>query len=480
MSEKNIEFQLPDIPKSSNRIMKLKPLKRDRFSIQCNKNNFLPQLYVILDLSKDELEIVGKLNYATPGDPSEFRVSKEKNEDSNDVVVSAASIVQLFLLLTNPESSLEYQRQYLTTYICYSRSELLLAMLATRYFIDTNAEGVNVKKEEEKIQIRNRIIRVIATWINMVPKIFNDELIMGLRMLQESIMNKDVSEEQQSNQYKILKSEINKLTGNSVKTVKTKREMPEPILPKTKEEKWTSIQCFAPEEVARQVSLIYSDLFRKIKLDELLQGIWFCNKEGTKNIQELTHCFDVFSGYVTLSVLLGDTPKARASTFKFWIDVGAEFEKLNNFHGMFAVDYGLLHPAVKRLTKTMKIVEKTNATRKANFERMNQICDFGSDYKVYRSVIKKSVEPCVPFIGCFQKDLIYIQESYPNKIDGLINFKKCIDCYKLMKTIQNYQNFGYYFKPIPKLQQMILGLNEPAETTEIIQLSIKKEKKVTK
>lgn len=453
-------------------MMKLKPLRREQSSAPFERGNFLPQLYAMLKLDASELDIVAQLNRAVPRAANEFI--------ADGGVVSCASIVQLFLLLTDPESSLEYQRQYLITYICFSRSELLLSMLATRYFVDVGADGVNVRDEEQRTQIRIRIIRIIDYWIRLMPRIFSGELISGLQMILASIRDDSASEERQSNEYKILKGGIDKLTGHSVVTVRTERKMPEPILPKMKEDKVTQIQCYDPIEVARQVSLIYSELFRKIDMDELLQAIWFCNKESTGNIQELVHYMNALSGYVSLSVLYGNTPKERAATFKFWIDVGAEFEKLNNFNGMFAVNCGLLHPSIKRLSKTMKVVEKTNETRRANFERMKQICDFSCDFKTYRSVIKKAVEPCVPFIGCFQKDIIYVQECYPSKINGLINFKKCIECYNLMMIIRNFQNIGYYFEPVPKLQQMILGLNEPAEASDLIQLSMMKEKKNTK
>ncbi|KAH0788322.1 RasGEF domain containing protein [Histomonas meleagridis] len=436
------------------------------------RETFLKQLYEELGLTPDELNLVKEVNFAVPKDPKEYVINPETGK------ISAASIVQLFLVLTDPDTGLDFQRQFLQTFVCYMRPQLLLSMLITRYTVPLNVPDINITSANSLNQIQIRIIRVLSSWLNMSTLHFKDDnMVTGLLKFSAFIRDETLDEAHQSNQYKIVTSEINRFTGSGSKPVVTKREMPDPILPRIKEDKWTSIQIFNPEEVSRQFTLLHSDLFRRIEPNELLEAIWFDNKQGTHKLNELIRMFDIFSGYVSLTVLNGANSRERAHVYKYWVDVATEFEKIHNYHGLFSVCCGLNHASVKRLYKTMKVIGKTKPQKKALMDKLFQICDFSDDYGAYRAIIAKAVEPCVPFIGCFQKDLKYVQETYPNRIEGLINFKKCVECYALLKTIQRFQNIGYYYIPVPKLQKLILDLQEPPSTTELMKISLSKEKK---
>ena len=55
---------------------------------------------------------------------------------------------------------------------------------------------------------------------------------------------------------------------------------------------------------------------------------------------------------------------------------------------------------------------------------MERILSAESAYKVYRQAIHSANPPCIPYIGVYLLDLIYIEDGNPDTIDGLINFSK--------------------------------------------------------
>ena len=87
---------------------------------------------------------------------------------------------------------------------------------------------------------------------------------------------------------------------------------------------------------------------------------------------------------------------------------------------------------------------------------------------------------CIPFIGCLQKDLIYVQEGFPNRIKGLINFKKSRECVRLLSFVSQRQMRRYNFVEIEKIKELCVDFPEPPDTTELMKLSTEKEKKKEK
>ena len=108
---------------------------------------------------------------------------------------------------------------------------------------------------------------------------------------------------------------------------------------------------------------------------------------------------------------------------------------------------------------------------------MENICDISNDFENYRNVFKNVAGPCVPFIGCFQKDLIYIQETYDDNIKGLINFKKCDECVKIYEKIAKYQSEKYNFTEHPTIQILITDIPIEIDMKVLMNVSIRREPK---
>jgi len=125
----------------------------------------------------------------------------------------------------------------------------------------------------------------------------------------------------------------------------------------------------------------------------------------------------------------------------------------------------------------MKYAKKTNKQRLKVHQRLLEISDFGQNYHNYRQFIQTPHHPRILFLGAYQKDLIYVQEQFPNKIDGLINVKKCDECIKLLEAVSGCQNEKFLYKEVKEIQNLIRNIPNPPESTELMKLSIQTEKK---
>ncbi|KAH0788504.1 RasGEF domain containing protein [Histomonas meleagridis] len=423
--------------------------------------------YNILDIhgeTQDELE---RLNTA---------VFMEKSEYIGDSTQpQAASFNQLILFLTSPDSpNIEFQKMFLMTFSSFSTPPKLLAALLTRYYCDITVPESNIKSEEELKQVRVRVVRILSSWSKMSPSQFTDDMIHALHEFLKVIEN-DPNCKMQVN---VLSSSLDGLRGKEIKTVrKTSVAAPQPIigdeLPKT-------ILDVDPVELARQASILHNAIFCRIGSLELLTMIWGTKKGGSQNVDELTEHFDMFSRYVQLTVIQGEDVKERAKVFKHWVETAIAFREMNNFHGVFTVVCALTHRSVLRMKETVKASLKLLARpMKKQYEQLVELCMFQNDFHNYREVLEHvhSNEPCVPFIGSLQRDLIYVQNSYPNKIEGLTNVQKCQACVSLLKLVERFQNLRYQFQEVKEIQELITTFPELPDTTEMMKLSMEKEPK---
>lgn len=455
--------------------------KRESLLTAEDRNAYLSRLYSILLPTEEEISSVETLNT----DP--FPKPEEWKQEEGAKFPGCASFVQLMLYLTQIYTvNIEFQKIFLVTFPSFATPRQLLTAIFKRYYTDIRDPDCNVKDDKILKQMRMRIIRVLQFWVNLVPYQFDDTMVETLNEFY-SILQKEYERENQNKKnpvLTILEERMKKLQEH--KNNQANKDNSSPRLstgaPLGKgKSKWVTLMP-DPNTLAEQITLLHSEIFRSIGVMELLSAIWGSKKGGgSEHVDELTKHFDLLSRYVQLSIIAErDNPKTRAELFLYWLEVGIRFFKDCNYHGVFAIIYGLTHRSVQRMPQTMKSVEKLlkKKKRKEEYDKLVKLCDISGNYREYRPLIEKDiVGPIIPFIGCFQKDLIYAQEGFPNKINGLINFNKLIKCYELISIVEKYQNEKYKFERNEEYQQAICSFPDLPDTTGIMNLSQEKEKK---
>lgn len=458
-------------PNASKFMSQISPTLIENGNFPTNLNGFdeklfIYEVYINLDISQDFIDELYTLNTIKFKDPAEWR----PNPDDPNMPV-AASYRQLILCLTSPDlANVDFQKKFLITYLPFLTPPQVLAALFTRYYADITMPNSNITSPKELKQVRVRIIRIMATWLKLAAYQFTDAMFSTILSFAE-ILAYDDSAVSNKQLPQILIAAIEQAKGFQSKKYYRAVEYPPIILPSTPPETW-EITDIDPEEVARQVTLIHSDVFRKMGSMELLTAIWGTKKGGgAPNLDWLTRQFDIFSTYIEITILNGETPKERAATFQYWAKVGIHFHKMQNFHGLFAVMCALTHRVITRMPDTYKLALKFKDKKmKKKYQAIYQICELSGDYQAYRPALKAATGPCVPFLGCFQRDFIYVQEGFPNTVDGLINFKKSLECERIISEINQYQNEWYPFQKHKAIANLILTINERYQMLDLASL----------
>lgn len=74
-----------------------------------------------------------------------------------------------------------------------------------------------------------------------------------------------------------------------------------------------------------------------------------------------------------------------------------------------------------------------------------------SSFKLYRERLHSSTPPCIPYIGVYLSDLVFIDEGNPDTVDSphpspLFNFDKNRQVAAVIHEIQKYQHVTYHVK----------------------------------
>ena len=431
--------------------------------------SILNRIYDMLEIDEPTREMCKELNTMQFPIPEQFRM-----EEGSDIP-SAGSLPQLILYLTHPDLNQKtFHVDFITTLTSFTKVNVVLAAIFTRFFADPNQPGANITQDKLKI-LQQRIIGLFhSVWERYVSYQLMDPKI--LNVLQYFAENAKC----QGNLKKVLQATIDHLKGmKGGVTVLTANY--QPSIPKTPQEKWTLLDI--PDiEIARQLTYFHSELFVKITPMDLLQAAWG-KKTGFKaqTIEAMTNHFNDFSAFVSCSILRGSKdPHARGRIIKRWIDIAwmclnptetdpAPHMHLINYHGVFAILYGLTHRSITRMQQTQKFAQRTNKNRAAHYEEMKKLTDISNGFKNYREVVKNKSD-CIPFMGAFQKDLVYITEFFPNEVDGLINFNKCHEANALIKWVRSLQNHSQ-IKSIPRIQELIGDIPHGFDTMELMKES---------
>ncbi|EEB96012.1 hypothetical protein MPER_04927 [Moniliophthora perniciosa FA553] len=147
-----------------------------------------------------------------------------------------------------------------------------------------------------------------------------------------------------------------------------------------------------PLELARQLTLLESSLYQKIRRAECLERAQ--QNRSMDGIGTVIQTSNRIADWVANSVMSSDTPHHRATIVKHLISVADHCRILNNFSTMTAISAGLNTPSIQRLKQTWDRVEK---------QYMDQFsaCHGNTDFEKYRLMLESIVPPCVPFIGSF-------------------------------------------------------------------------------
>ncbi|KAJ3020574.1 hypothetical protein HKX48_000595 [Thoreauomyces humboldtii] len=220
------------------------------------------------------------------------------------------------------------------------------------------------------------------------------------------------------------------------------------------------------EDIAKQLNILESEIFRKIKPRDLLQHIWsraYKGQHAASVAASIGH-FNFISSWVTTRILAQRKVKTRAQVLGKFMKIAQVLRNSNNYNTLMAVLAGINSGAILRLRQTRKFLQDRQSYR--NHQALEKLMSSDRSFALYRKALRMSGLPCIPYLGVFLRDLVYIDENKDKRRDGSINLPKFLLMGDVILMIQNFQAVPYDAVRNPYITTLILS--QPVMTEETI------------
>ncbi|GAM21223.1 hypothetical protein SAMD00019534_043980 [Acytostelium subglobosum LB1] len=418
-----------------------------------------------MGLLDDEDEDDGVNIWDEPPENIVIEMIRNPEDDQDEEVVKFASLNKLVERLTHESKvDLQFLKTFLMTYQSFCSPEKLLTKLMQRYnvtnYVVKQANGVEISGEVAIKAIQLKVVNVVKRWLDEYYSDFDDKLIQVLRGFIEQIQIK----------HPLPSSALTKSLNKVEKQMPSSKlifndKTPEPIVPRNIFSQNLMIYDIEEEEIARQMTLIEFEMFKKIKPPELLNQSW--NKAKLKhrapNVLRMIDRFNSVSMWVATMIIQTPKVKARARMMTRFIKIAFHLMNMNNFNSLMAIVAGLSFSSVYRLKYTR---EELSAQTHKMYAELEKIMNSESSFKNYRTRLECASPPLMPYLGVHLTDLTFIEENpdllnlevAPNRKVDLINFTKRTLMFKVISLVQQYQQMSYNIQPVHQIQEFLLNI----------------------
>ncbi|KAJ3191847.1 hypothetical protein HK101_007350 [Irineochytrium annulatum] len=394
--------------------------------------------------------------------------------------VKGATPEKLVERLVDPATyDVEFLQVFMLTYKVFMSSKELMEMIVRRFRESEVSEREKVAGEiGVQLPILSRIVNTLKFWIENYWSDFQDDasLLQMLSGFMASIPNdKSVATIKALVNLKLNTPDDRPLPASTTAP-------PKPILPRSLAKRYSAdvtlnsklnfvkinnrsneddvrvrLVDLEPLELARQLTLIESELFVAIKAREFVDLAWMKDDKDvkapnlTRMIQWSNH---VIHWIITeiVSVKEGGA-KARAGIFVKMVQTAQYMEKMNNFNGVKEVLAALQSSSLYRLKKTKELVGNKHLQA---YEDLVKLTSSELNYKTLRARVHAAQAPLIPFPGVYQGDLVFLDTCSKDRLEGgLVNFLKFQKLSSYILEIQSFQSARYPFEPIWEIQEYI-------------------------
>ncbi|RFU31780.1 hypothetical protein B7463_g4574, partial [Scytalidium lignicola] len=356
---------------------------------------------------------------------------------------------------------------FLLTYRSFTTARELFDCLVRR-FENQPPEGMpqsdyEVWRDRKQKPIRFRVVNILKSWFdNFWMEDQSDEtkaLIRDVYTFARDVV-KTTETPGSGPLMTVLEQRLRGQDPSAKRLVLTlSQNTPQPIMPKNmKKLKFLDIDV---TEFARQLTIVESKLYGKIKPTECLNKTWQKKlsenePDPAPNVKALILHSNQLTNWVAEMILTQLDVKKRVVVIKHFVLVADKCRQLNNYSTLTSIISALGTAPIHRLKRTW---DQVPAKTLAVLESMRRLMGSTKNFGEYRESLHLANPPCIPFFGVYLTDLTFIEDGIPSiiKKSTLINFAKRAKTAEVIRDIQQYQNVPYPLQPVPELQEYILS-----------------------
>ncbi|PRP79654.1 hypothetical protein PROFUN_10554 [Planoprotostelium fungivorum] len=236
----------------------------------------------------------------------------------------------------------------------------------------------------------------------------------------------------------------------------------------------TFFLALSETEIARQLTIIDQQIFFSVEPAELINQSWNRSRLRYKspNVLRMINRANKISFWIATIILENENVHDRVKVVTKLIAIAEILKNLNNYNTLMGFVAGLNMSAILRLKKTF---EEVSTAEKELFKSLEKLMSPSKSYSAYRTQLKRSSGPILPYIGTYLSDLTFIDEGNPDKTkEGSINYQKLELLHQSIAELTSYQQIPYDFPRVEPLYSFLIDLPACSEK-ELYKLSLRYE-----
>lgn len=431
---------------------------------------------ILLEERDDE----GLVFMDTPGVKDGFSTLQRNKSDLP--VVKGGTLNRLIQRLTYHKIvDTDFTDCFLLTFHSFTTPNKLMDALIVRYNIEP-PDGLTVEEEgqlysEAVVPIRLRVCRVLYAWIN---KQFDDFLDSELAdRLEKFIDVISCSLPSYAKQLRVLFKRYQLRGSDLPKAQLSSRHQQIRRVP-SEAINLTNILGVDPLEMARQLTLIDWNLFKRIRPQECMGCYWESLEKQylAVHIVAIVDQANNLSLWISGVIVTGYSTELRGQYITYFIKTAKKCYTLKNYNAVFTIMSALTSSAVLRLEASWQHVP---GAVMAVFRQLCQLTSDNDNHAAYRQQLSLLVQqPVVPFLGLYLNELAVTEESSPDFLPGhpnLINFHKRRLYARTIRQIHRYQQVAYNLTEVKILHEFLTSLEPPVNESDLYHCSVNAEPK---